>query len=100
LPVIAEESAVHEAHGRRPGSALEGDLHRMDHAVRPGGPLVGEAMRRVPGGDGRLRDLAAEVLADRATESGLDLVGRTDPPAVELLADGQRLPDLLGRGLD
>ena len=36
------------------------NLHRVHHAVRPGRALVGEVMRRVPGRDRRLGDLAAE----------------------------------------
>ena len=71
--------------------------------ITPSGPGVPSSAKRCGGSQAVMVDSETSPPNDWRTlppEPRLDLVGRADPPAVELLPDGQGVPDLLRRGLD
>src|SRR4030095_15849177 len=100
LPVLSEEAAVHPADDRAALVApLDEVLERMECTVLTFRRAACEPRWRLPGRDRRLLGRPAQVHAGRAAYSRLDLVAAHEP-GVDAGTGGDRLPDLLRRGVD
>jgi hypothetical protein len=99
LPVVAEDAALHQPqHAGAVVAALDQPLE--GHPLRVRVPAtVGEPAPRLPGGDHALLGLPADGHRGPAPLAGLDLVTAHEP-AVDPGTGGDRLPDLLGGGVE
>src|SRR6266545_816018 len=101
LPVVAaDDAALHQPdHGAAALASLDEVLERHERPVLTLAAAVGEPPRRLPRGHRALLGVATEGHANRAALAGLDLVASHEP-GVDAGAGGDRLPHLLGGGVD
>src|SRR5438132_795203 len=95
-----EHALAHDAHaGAVVRLALDEPLERVKAVIGTLGAAIDDTAAGLPRGHAQLVGVLACGRAQRATWSRLEL-DRAAEPRVQARAAGQRLPDLLGCGLD